>query len=261
MKEVRLSVLVVESDPERIQLFEEAFGEMEELRFATPWLPVCSREYALDWHECLDMAGAQRFDAVLVNLEAIAEPRARSIQSLRAAAGPAAAVVAAATPQTESIALALLRVGVQDYIMAGELDCAPLARLLRSSVERCRLQWSCQSVSMVDDLTGLYNAHGVEVLAGRDARLARSLGLQTWKVNVDLSPGSSDDADLLRLDAAAQLSELAAPRGFIAGRVGLDAFVVMGLARGEAEAEDAARRVATAVRGATVACATGLTGC
>ena len=34
MRENRLRVLVIEDDPERVQLLEEAFAEMEELRFS-----------------------------------------------------------------------------------------------------------------------------------------------------------------------------------------------------------------------------------
>ena len=60
MRENRLRVLVIEDDPERVQLLEEAFAEMEEVRFSRPAYPACAHDYALDWHEAIDMAGKPR---------------------------------------------------------------------------------------------------------------------------------------------------------------------------------------------------------
>ncbi len=234
MKEHRLRVLLIEGDPDRVQLLEEAFGEMEELRFSRPAYPVCTREYALDWREALNQlryeGGVAVPDAILLNISSDCAPSGPVAFAALRSVAPAAAIVLLASRRDEAAALGLIRMGAQDYLIDTDIDCTPLGRLLRCSVERSRLEWSRQSVSTVDDLTGLYNPRGVAMLTDRDARLATALDLCRWSVTVRLpAPMAADDADLRRLELAEQLSELT-PAGMAAGRTGDDAFVLFGLA-------------------------------
>ena len=254
MKESRLRVLVIEGDPDHVQLFEEAFGEMEELRFSKPAYPACARDYVLDWREALnrleasggDRSGAP--DAILLNISNDCDPSAPSAFSALRSAAPSVAFIAVAARHDEGAALGLIRMGAQDYLIETEIDCEPLGRSLRCAVERSRLTWARQSVSMVDDLTGLYNHRGVAVLAGRDDRLAAALDLRRWSVELRIDPTHSSEADLHRLELAEQLNELA-EGGLLAGRASNDAFVVHGLApsapAAAASAEQAARRLVT----------------
>ena len=253
MKETRLRVLVIEGDPDRVQLLEEAFGEMEELRFSKPTYPACSRDYALDWREALDRLehaepGA-RPDAILLNLSDGSSRGLSSSGAFRALrlAAPAAAIILMAARVDETMALGLIRMGAQDYVIESEIDCEPLARVLRCAVERSRLDWSRQSVAMLDDLTGLYNRRGVALLAERDDRLAAALDLRRWSVELVMDPPqAAGDLDLRRLELAEQLNELTSS-GLLAGRAADDAFVLYGLAptdpEANASAESAAQRL------------------
>ena len=262
MKEHRLRVLLIEGDPDRVQLLEEAFGEMEELRFSRPAYPVCTREYALDWREALDQlryeGGVAVPDAILLNISNDCLPSAPMVFAALRSVAPGAAIVLVASRGDEATALGLIRMGAQDYLIDTEIDCAPLGRMLRCAVERSRLEWSRQSVSMVDDLTGLYNSRGVAVLSQRDGRLATALDLCRWSVELRLDgPLAAGDADLRRLELAEQLSELT-PAGMAAGRTADDAFVLFGLAptisAAASLADRAARQLAAqcSARGITV---------
>ncbi len=170
MKEHRLRVLLIDGDPDRVQLLEEAFGEMEDLRFSQPAYPVCSRDYALDWREALNHLrheSAAPPDAILLIISHDCTPSApQAFGALRSAA-PAAAILLLTSRIDEAAALGLVRMGAQDYLLDTEIDCAPLGRTVRCAVERSRLEWSRRSVSMVDDLTGLYNSRGVSILSER----------------------------------------------------------------------------------------------
>jgi DNA-binding NarL/FixJ family response regulator len=257
MKEQRLRVLVVDSDPDRIQLLEEAFGEMEELRFAKPAYPACTRDYALDWREAVESLRRVPTlppDVLLLNISTDCGPSPASAFAALRSAAPRSAIVLVASRQDEQAALALIRMGAQDYLLDTEIDCAPLGRLLRCAVERSRLDWSRASVSMVDDLTGLLNLRGVALLAERDERLAALLHLGRWTVeaslNLPLAIGA--DEDLLRLELAEQLTDLAAATGWMAGRTGDGDFVLAGLTgntkAAAGAAEQAAARLHTACR-------------
>lgn len=248
MKEARAGVLIVESNPDQVQLLEEAFTEMEELRFAKPGFPVCDREYALDWREAVELLrGRPAFDAVLFNISADAPSALSAFQTIRAAA-PSAAILLVAAAADESLALGMVRQGAQDYLLESEVDCAPLARALRCGIERSRLNYARESMSLLDDLTGLFNRQGMAVMAERDERIAAGLGLQAWSVEVKLDPGeAAAERDLRRLELADHLSELTA-NGPAAGRTGEDTFLVTGLAGTSAEAQISSHGVAERVR-------------
>lgn len=261
MRENRLRVLVIEDDPERVQLLEEAFAEMEELRFSRPAYPACTHDYALDWHEAIGRltAGAESQalppDAILFNAshDTTASPSASNAFRALRAASPSSAIVLVVARGDESLALGLIKMGAQDYLIESEIDCGPLARCLRCAVERSRLDWSRQSVAMLDDLTGLYNRRGVAMLAERDDRLAAALHLRRWSLELRMDlpaalggSGNGIDGDLRRLELAEQLNELSAA-GLLAGRAADDAFVLFGLSptgpEANASAEQAAQRL------------------
>ena len=252
MKEHRLRVLLIEGDPDRVQLLEEAFGEMGELRFSRPTYPVCIREYALDWREALTQlryeGGVGVPDAILLNISNDCAPSGPVAFAALRSIAPGAAIVLVASRGDEAAALALIRMGAQDYLIDAEIDCGPLGHTLRCAVERSRLEWSRQSVSMIDDLTGLYNLRGVAMLCERDRCLATALDLCRWSLELQLDPpAEADDADLRRLELAERLSELT-PAGMAAGRVADDSFVLFGLAptisAAASQADQAARQLA-----------------
>ncbi len=259
MQENRLRVLVIEDDPDRVQLLEEAFAEMEELRFSKPAYPACTHEYALDWQEALGqlVSGCESQalppDAILFNasLDSAAPSASNAFRALRGAS-PSSAIVLMVAREDEALALGLIKLGAQDYLIESEIDCAPLARSLRCAVERSRLAWSRQSVAMVDDLTGLYNGRGVAMLAERDDRLAAALDLRRWslELHMDLpaaSSGNAGEGDLRRLELADQLNEFSAA-GLLAGRAADDAFVLFGLSPTDPEANASAERTAERLR-------------
>jgi DNA-binding NarL/FixJ family response regulator len=246
MNESRLRVLVIDADPDRVQLLEEAFGEMEDLRYSRSSMPACRRDYALDWRDAIeqrDPRGAPP-DAILLNISHDCLPSPSAAVAALRGAWPSAAVVLVAARHDESLAMGLIRMGAQDYLLEPEIDCAPLGRALRCAVERSRLAWSRQSIEMVDDLTGLYNARGVGLLAERDGRLAEALGLSPWSVELRLEAPGSADADLLRLEVAEQLNEWTAT-GLLAGRPSSDEFVLFGIAASAAAADACADEAAS----------------
>jgi diguanylate cyclase (GGDEF)-like protein len=69
-----------------------------------------------------------------------------------------------------------LQLGAQDYLPKQSLDRAMLARSLRYSIERQRLSRTLQSLSLTDDLTGLYNRRGFLALAGQHLRVVLRKG-------------------------------------------------------------------------------------
>lgn len=69
----------------------------------------------------------------------------------------------------ESLAVAAVKAGAQDYLMKGQTDSQLITRSIRYSIERHRL---LRSLSLVDELTGLYNRRGFRTLSEQQLKVA-----------------------------------------------------------------------------------------
>lgn len=137
MKFDSLHVLVVEEQPGVTQLLEEAFAEIEEVRFAQPWMRPCRRTFASTVDEALALLRERPFDAILLDL-AVPGNRDSSSYDLIYDQYPLVPIIILAPPGDENLALSRIRQGAQDYLVTTEIDCAPLAKALRTAVERTR---------------------------------------------------------------------------------------------------------------------------
>jgi diguanylate cyclase (GGDEF)-like protein len=97
------------------------------------------------------------------------------VQAARAAAPDTPMVILAET-QDDILAIEALRLGVQDFLAKETLDGCSLARSLRYAMERHRLQKNLQNLSLIDDLTGLYNRRGFLALAEQHLRMIQRKG-------------------------------------------------------------------------------------
>jgi two-component system cell cycle response regulator len=97
------------------------------------------------------------------------------VQAARAAA-PDTPMVVLADSEDELLAVEALRQGVQDFLDKEHLDPHTLVRALRYSIERHRLQKNLQNLSLLDDLTGLYNRRGFLALAEQHLRMIQRKG-------------------------------------------------------------------------------------
>lgn len=104
------------------------------------------------------------------------QARGRAIVRAATAAVPAIPTVILSESESESLAVEALQQGAQDFIAKGRLDRATLTRSLRYAIERHRLQRTLQTLSLIDDLTGLQNRRGFLALAEQQLRLIQRKG-------------------------------------------------------------------------------------
>jgi two-component system cell cycle response regulator len=122
--------------------------------------------------ECLSSEGA---DVLLLDIGPD-QARGRAIVQAATAAVPSVPTVILSESESESLAVESLQQGAQDFIAKERLDRATLARSLRYAIERHRLQRTLQSLSLIDDLTGLHNRRGFLALAEQQLRLIQRKG-------------------------------------------------------------------------------------
>jgi diguanylate cyclase (GGDEF)-like protein len=114
-------------------------------------------------------------DVLLLDLGAKQRQGRAYVQAARAAA-PDTPMVILAESDDELFAVEALRQGAQDFLPKENLDRAALVRALRYSIERNRVQKNLQNLSLIDDLTGLYNRRGFLALAEQHLRMIQRKG-------------------------------------------------------------------------------------
>ncbi len=86
----------------------------------------------------------------------------------------------------EELALGALKSGAQDYLVKGQIDINILYRSIRYSIERNRLNQQLKSISITDELTGLYNRRGFLMLARKQLELAARMDKTMWLLYMDV---------------------------------------------------------------------------
>jgi len=101
-------------------------------------------------------------------------------------AAPDVPVIALGRSGDEDTALLALRRGAQDFLEREELGTAALRRSIRYALERHRLMAALRSLSMIDELTALYNRRGFQDLGEQYLKLSRRSGRGASLAYVDL---------------------------------------------------------------------------
>ena len=141
--------------------------------------------------------------------------------------------------EDQDMALSLVKAGAQDYLVKGEGSPELVLRSIRYGVERHRLASALRSLSLIDDLTGLYNRRGFSELGEQQLRVARRTGRAVLLVFLDV-----DDLKRINDRLGHQVGDQALGRvadllretfrqSDIIARIGGDEFAVMALEASE----------------------------
>jgi two-component system cell cycle response regulator len=170
-------ILLVEDNPGDARLLQEAFEEITTMRFQ---FVLCQT-----LKETLEYLAKGQPDVCLLDLGL---PDAQGLEAVRSIHRESSdlPIVVLTVLNDETLALQSLHRGAQDYLVKGKIDCHTLWRSLRYAMERQRVQLEILNLSMLDDLTGLYNRRGFLTLAGHHVRLAYRTGMPFLVAFMDL---------------------------------------------------------------------------
>jgi two-component system, cell cycle response regulator len=125
------------------------------------------------------------FDAVLLSLD-LADSRGMVTFDRAYAFAPDVPIIVLTGEPDEEAAVATVQGGAQDYLVKSEITTPMLVRAVRHAIERHRLFSALRSLSLIDDLTGLYNRRGFSDLGEQYLKLARRSGRGVTMVYLDL---------------------------------------------------------------------------
>jgi two-component system, cell cycle response regulator len=234
MDDKRLNVLLVEDDPDDVLLIQETLAEVDSIL-----------KVNIHAEETLE-AGIDRLmkgdiDVVLLDLSLPDSQGLDTFMRIHAQAN-AVPIIILTGLNDENFALEAVRQGAQDYLVKGNVNAKMLARVIRYGIERNRTQAELRSLSLVDELTGLYNRRGFMTFADQYLKLAqrKNKGMLLVFADLDNLKQINDtfghhEGDLALIRTAKTLRETFRKSDIIA-RIGGDEFPIMAM---EAEKETA----------------------
>ncbi|HKJ01551.1 MAG TPA: diguanylate cyclase response regulator [Longimicrobiales bacterium] len=229
-----IKVLLVESDREYLEVLRE---RMAEVRSGA----AIELEWAGELSQALARLTQGGIDAILLDLE-LPDSQGMVTFDRTYAFAPDVPIIVLTNLDDETLGMGTVQGGAQDYLVKDEVSPSVLARAVRHAIERHRLLSALRSLSLIDDLTGLYNRRGFADLGEQYLKLARRttrgitivfLDLDRFKTINDSLGHHVGDRALIKV---ADIMRATFRRSDIIARLGGDEFAVLAL---EASGESA----------------------
>ena len=236
--------------PIKILLVEGSEGYLDELRDGLA--EAHAGDLQLEWVGELSQALARLaqggFDAILLSLD-LPDSEGMVTFDRAYAFAPDVPIVVLTDEPDEEAAVSTVQAGAQDYLVKREIGPAMLVRSVRHAIERHRLFSALRSLSLIDDLTGLYNRRGFSDLGEQYLKLARRTGRGVTMVYLDLDHFTTindslghhvGDRALLKV---ADILRATFRRSDIIARLGGDEFGVLALEAADESSESLIERL------------------
>jgi two-component system, cell cycle response regulator len=219
-----IRVLLVEHEPEDLDGLRRAVADT---RGGTIEL-----EHVSELSSGLGRLSQGGIDAVLLDLVL---PDSSGIVTFERtyAFAPDVPIVVLTSLDDEGLAIGTVQGGAQDYLVKGEVAPGTVVKSIRYAIERHRLLSALRSLSLIDDLTGLYNRRGFTDLGEQYLKLTRRaargialvyLDLDRFKTINDTLGHHVGDRALLKLS---DILKASFRRSDIIARMGGDEFAVL----------------------------------
>ncbi len=207
--------------------------------------PSMEVEWVGEMSRALQLLSEGGIDAVILDPELPDSHGLSSFERMYAFA-PHIPIIVLTRDDDEDLAVRTVQGGAQDCMTMGEAEPNVLARSVRYAIERHRLLSALRSLSLIDDLTNLYNRRGFKDLGEQYLKLARrtSRGVSLVYLDIDRFKTINDTLGHHVGDRAlrcvADTLSTTFRRSDIIARMGGDEFAVLAM---EATSEDVARLV------------------
>lgn len=172
-----IKILLVEADEDYIDELEAGLAVSQAGALEIEWVGELSQALAR-----LTQGG---FDAVLLSLD-LPDSQGMVTFDRAYAFAPDVPILVISDDPDEEAAVSTVQAGAQDYLVKSEVGPSLIVRSVRHAIERHRLFSALRSLSLIDDLTGLYNRRGFSDLGEQYLKLARRSGRGVTMVYVDL---------------------------------------------------------------------------
>ncbi len=164
MKNKIIKILYIEDEIDHAILIGELIEEATNVNY--------KMTHVQQLDEALVELDNERYDIVMLDLSLPDKQGVESITTVNERA-PDIPVVVMTSMDDESMAIKALQKGAEEFLVKGEMNSHALSRVLRYAIIRHKGRVELQSLSLVDDITGLYNQRGFMLFAQQQLSIAR----------------------------------------------------------------------------------------
>jgi diguanylate cyclase (GGDEF)-like protein len=235
---VQVKILVIEDNPGDARLIQETIKDIK--RFS------CRVVWAQRLQEGLHLLLGNMFEIILLDLSL---PDSQGFSTFTTIHDQIATIpiVILTGLHDEKMALETVQAGAQDYILKEHLNSSMLQRIISYAIERQRLLTNIRTLSLCDELTGLYNRRGFFTLAEQQIKIADRIKKRIFIFFIDLDRmkwindtlGHSRGDEAL-IETATVLRETFRQSDII-GRIGGDEFIVLFVETSEIDSSERIR--------------------
>lgn len=222
----RLNILMVEDDIDFVHLTRWLLTDVERGQITLSHTSTLA--------ETRNHITTESYDAILLDLFLPDSNGLDTFNHVRILA-PNTPIVVLSAHNDFQLALHAVREGAQDYLIKGDMSGPLLSRALRYAIERQNTLDTLRRLSLLDELTSLYNRRGFLELAGQHHMLAKRTGRNLALIFADLDglKKINDQFGHIAGDEtlvnAAKVLRKTFRRSDIIGRLGGDEFAVLAI--------------------------------
>jgi two-component system, cell cycle response regulator len=237
-----IALLLVEDDSADVELLMDVLSSLSHITVDV----ICANSLA----NARAVLNSRKIDVIISDLGL---PDSQGLETLTALSEkvPEVPVIVLTGYDAEELALRALNLGAQDYLVKGHIDSNILYRSIRYSIERNHLIQQLKSISITDDLTGLYNRRGFLMLARKQLELASRMNKTMWMIYLDVDNmkwindtlGHHEGDNALR-NTASILKQTFRDSDIVA-RIGGDEFAVVALEDSKSGTDSMISRIAS----------------
>ncbi len=158
-----IKVLYVEDEMDHAILIRELIEEIKNVHYELT--------HVQDLNEALLELDNDNYDIILLDLSLPGEHGVDTVTRVCEQAPDIPVVVISGTDD-ETMAIKALQKGAEEYLVKGKVTSHALSRILRYAIMRHKGRAELHSLSLVDDLTGLYNRKGFMLFAQQQLSIA-----------------------------------------------------------------------------------------
>ena len=158
-----IKILYVEDEIDHVILMREFTREIKNVHY--------EMTHVQQLYEALLELDSERYDIVMLNLS-LPDKQGLDIITMVCERAPEIPVIVMTSMDDETMAIKALQRGAEEYLVKRKMNSNALSRILRYAIMRHKGRVELQSLSLVDDLTGLYNRRGFMLFAQQQLSIA-----------------------------------------------------------------------------------------
>lgn len=235
-----IRVLLIEDNPGDARLIREMLSEAEDFSFFLECIDRVSTSF--------DRMANENYDVILLDLSL---PDSQGFETFTRihAQQPDVPIVVLTGIDDKNLGRKAVQKGAQDYLVKGRVEPNLLSRSILYAIDRQRMIKKLRSLSLKDNLTGLFNRRGFFSMAGQQLKMADRMEGDMVLLFADFDNLKEINDNLghhhgdLALIEIAEILRTTFRQSDIIGRIGGDEFAILVIKSSRLNAEKLIRRL------------------